>query len=218
MSAKPRVKSCADCPTLITAKSTRCKVCANKHVNSNPAVAQARTEGIRRKFATDPAHHAKMAAVARRNAQKACADPEYRARLIEHGKIQYAKHLNTPQGRAANKAVRAQAGKTRTETVMAWCPPELRAEYKYWTISRRKSAVEARAIMEAKIADLAAVRSGELGNAAAFLNRFTSVRKLDDGTYRYGLTVMTAGELMKRALAKGFTPTFSNGWIDRLAA
>lgn len=140
---KPRTHACADCPEIITAKSTRCRGCATRRVNASPEVAAARAAGIRAKF-TDPAHLAKMQRVAKRNGETARADPAFRARLVEHGKRQRAGSLGTPQARAAYLASRPASGRKRTETVLGWCPPEYRDEYRRLNRSKYIPAAQAK--------------------------------------------------------------------------
>ncbi|KQM65803.1 hypothetical protein ASE75_06120 [Sphingomonas sp. Leaf17] len=47
--------------------------------------------------------------------------------------------------------MRAAAGKKRTATTLAWCPPEYIDEYRHLTASIRLSAAEARAMIEDRI-------------------------------------------------------------------
>lgn len=136
-------RTCADCSSPISRQARRCRACAVQSVNRCPDVAQARAHAIRAKF-RDPAHRAKMQQVARRNGETARLDPAFRARLVEHGKRQYARHLNTPEGRAAVLATRPASGAKRTETVLGWCPAEWRAEYRRLTSSKQVKAADAR--------------------------------------------------------------------------
>lgn len=202
MSAKPRVANCSGCEVPITKNKTgMCVRCANRKLNADPIAKAKRVAGIRKKF-QDPAHRAKIAAVARRNAQKAAVDPEIRLKLIEHGKKMAANYLHTPEGRAANKAARQRAGQSRTETVLGWCPPELRAEYRYWAISRRKPAAEARRIIEAKIAEREAMRF--IPGAIQWLNRIARTTQDQDGTIRFGNSTMTPVEAVRFAKLRGW--------------
>jgi hypothetical protein len=142
--------ACLDCGTNITRDAKRCQPCANALVNSSPDVKAARAAGIRRTF-KDPAHRQKMRAVIIRNATKARADPAYHARLVEHGKKQYAVYLNTPEARANNLAARRANSHKITEHWLGWCPLEHRAEYARLRLSKRMLAADARKIIEAAI-------------------------------------------------------------------
>lgn len=137
---------CADCATPISRQATRCRACSVRNTNASPDVAAARKAAIRAKFA-EPAHLAKMQGVARRAGEIARQDPEFRARLVEHGKRMYATHLNTPEGRAKVLATRKASGAKRTETVLGWCPPEYRDDYRRLIYSKQVRAVEARRII-----------------------------------------------------------------------
>jgi hypothetical protein len=208
-------KPCIDCgkKTGRGNKSGRCRSCLNAHVNSDPVIAETRRAAIRAKF-QDPAHRARAVACAIRNGQKAATNPEHRAWLIEHGREQYRRYLNTPETRAKLDAARPAAARKRSETRMAWCPPELREEYRYWAVSRRKPAAEARAIIEKKIAETNAMRSGQLPFAVDYLRRLAPIGRCDAngkadpvGThYRYGSSVLTVAEVMQRAKTKGWQP------------
>ncbi len=75
-------------------------------------------------------------------------------RKREHGRRQYRDCLSRPDVLAKNRApeVRKAAGRKTSETRMAWCPPELRAEYRTLIHSKLIPAAEARRIIEAEIA------------------------------------------------------------------
>jgi hypothetical protein len=173
-------------------------------MNEDDALKLRRAEGIRRKF-QDPKHRAKMAEVARRNGQKAAADPAHHQWLVEHGKELYAKYL-APLQPGHSPEARAKAGRKRTETVLGWCPPELRALHRRNTISKRMRAADSRAMIEKMVADREAIRSGHLDDALFWLNRIAPVKRLDDGTYRYGSAILTPGQLIDRAKLKGWHP------------
>jgi ribosomal protein L40E len=142
-------RTCVDCAAPISRQATRCRNCSVAHVNQRPDVAEARNAAIRAKFA-DPAHRAKMQAAARRAGETARSNPSFRAWLIENGRHLYATRLNTPASRAAVLASRPVSGAKRTETVLGWCPPEYRDEYRL--LARRWGAVEARRLTLEQVA------------------------------------------------------------------
>lgn len=203
--------NCVDCGKQLAAPkknkrpAERCMACGNRHRGNDPEFQRLRAEGIRRKF-QDPEHRAKMAKVITRTAEKARADPEYYARLVRQGHYQYQNHLNSPETRARNRAAVKAAGPKIVEARLSWCPEQYRAEYLRLQRSKRMRAADARAVIEAKIADDQAIKSGKLDDAVFWLNRIAPTKRLDDGRYRYGSAVLTPGELMKRAERKGWQP------------
>lgn len=198
--------NCVDCDIQLgqANKSGRCRLCFNKWFGTNPEFVKARAEGIRRKF-QDPEHRAKMVKVARRNGQKASADPKHRAYLIERGKTVLAPLLHSPEVRARNQSreTRERAARTMHERVMGWCPPEYRARYRWLVRSKRMHASDARKAVEAEIANAQALRHVE--NALDYLRRFAPVQRLENG-YRYGTAILSPSELIERATWRGWQP------------
>lgn len=138
---------CKRCPAPITrqSKSGYCRSCSNIVKSADPEFQAKRIAGIRRGLALNPE---------RREA--------YRARVIEIGKLPHATEARRKKalelnlsaiGRAAlvgDAAARERSGKRRTETLMAWCPPELREDYRRLVYSCKMSAAEAREIILAQ--------------------------------------------------------------------
>lgn len=95
----------------------------------------------------DPARRARAAKVLHRNLLNAMEDPEFRQRLVERGKRLRWTALETPQAKANLAAVRAENGRKRTETVLAWCPPEHRDHYFHLSVTKRMPAAEAKRLV-----------------------------------------------------------------------
>lgn len=196
-------RQCGDCGTVITdrSKTGRCSPCNNKRVGKDPAFQARRMEGIRRKF-EDPAHLKKMQAIARRNGQKAAAEPGVRERLVERGKELYRDYLSRPDIRAkCIEAIRANSHKI-SDAALGWCPQEMRARYRHLTATKRMRAADARAQVEAEWADWQAHR--DLDDAMRWLNRIAPCRKLDTGFIQYGSAELRPAEVINRAKLKGW--------------
>lgn len=120
-------RTCMDCPHQLGPKNTsgRCRPCLAKHLNSDPDVARRRREGIARRMA-DPEHRAAhLARVAELNRNL----PEHvRESRRRHGKLKAAKLAEVARNMSAES--RAKAGRSRSDTVLAWCPPEWRDRYR----------------------------------------------------------------------------------------
>lgn len=224
MSRKPRVfemKPCLGCGKAIQAQapSGRCVSCGNVERWKDPAFRERRIAGIRRKHREDPVWHAAQVARARRMGQIAALDPELRARRSERGKRIYREVLCRPDIMAKNLAARKACGPAMTEYHLGWCPPEYRDDYRHLMRAKKMRAVDARAIIETRVADTNAVRSGLLSFAVDYLRRLAPIGRCDpDGKpdavgthYRYGSGVLSSGKVIERAKLKGWNP-------ERLAA
>jgi hypothetical protein len=181
-------------------KTGRCKPCSVARLNSDPEIQAARTAGLRRAY-EDPEFRARMAKITARNVQKAALDPEIHAKWSAIGR-EAIKRLYSPEIRAKWLAGRAACGRKRHETVMGWCPPDLRPEYMRLCKSKRMSAAKAREAIE----QIIAARSAELPEAIRWLNRIAPVTRQEDGTFRYGNAFLTAKEVISRAKIKGWEP------------
>jgi hypothetical protein len=122
-------------------------------MNSDPAVQARRLEGIRAYY-DDPENRAKAREKVRKLTARVMANPEMVERKREHGRRTYRDVLSRPDVREKNLSpeVRAKAGRARSDTVLAWCPPEYRDLYRQLWRSRNVSAVEARRMVEEQIA------------------------------------------------------------------
>jgi hypothetical protein len=207
--ARPKARTCEACEKPISrhSKSGYCIPCSNKVRATTPEWREKHKAGIVRKF-EDPAHKAKMQAVARRNGQKAAADPEHLTKLRERGYWLIANRLHTPEGKAASLAARARAGKAISEARLGWCPPEHRDHYRWLMRSKRMLAADAKAKIMALIDEqvLVKIASTHTSEAADYLRKYTMVKRLPDGTFQYGVTILTPAQIIERAQLRGWKP------------
>jgi hypothetical protein len=158
-------RTCSDCPSPITAQSRtgRCRRCAASIIARSPEHIAKRSASYTRRLLTDPAFRAKKAREIHARNMAARRDPEKAARLLAviH---KNREGLATPQAKAKWLAGRAAAGRKRHETVMAWCPPEYRAEYRFLRLTKKLLAREAKAVILAQLTpferQMQAVRMG----------------------------------------------------------
>lgn len=141
---------CSDCAKPIRNENTsgRCKVCATIYNNRLPDSIEKRRVGWAKRLA-NPRHYADLCRVAKQNSRKAMADPAKRAAAAERARLIWQQYLNTPEMReyVNSPEVRSRAGRSLSETRMAWCPPEYRSAY--YDIRRKVqcSAADARQII-----------------------------------------------------------------------
>lgn len=139
---------CIDCGTPVSRCSTgRCRPCSTYRLNTDPAIAAHRKAQLAA-YAATPEGKAKMrAGMARYVANMPEAHREQRR---ANGRHLARTALNSPEARAKNLSPekRAEAGRKRSETVLAWCPPEWRAKYKDLTNRGRKAADAKRIVLD----------------------------------------------------------------------
>lgn len=161
MSAK---SVCSDCPSPISrgSKTGRCNPCALRHRNADPVFQAKRIAAIRKSY-REPAKRAAAAKRIYAFHQAARRDPAKRERLDRNIWIA-RERLTDPAVLAKMESRRAHAGRKRTETCLAWCPPELRDEYRHLVRSKRLPAAEAKATILATLTpferQMWAVRNG----------------------------------------------------------
>jgi hypothetical protein len=137
---------CLDCSTPITvqSKTGRCRGCANRWNAKQPDFQRRRSEGILRGFLEHPerkdAYRAQLAAAAKL--------PHAVERRRENAKAMRLWEIGLPLVGAKGSPSRMRAGKRRVETLMAWCPPQLRADYRQLVYSKKLRAREARQVIE----------------------------------------------------------------------
>lgn len=137
-------RTCSTCAKQISAQSKTgmCQPCSTRALNADPSFQERRLAGIRRKIKTDPAHVARLreriiaagklpqAVEARRNSMKMC-------RVWERAR----------GGPPAGSPERIRAGQRQSETKMAWCPRELRDDYRRLVHSKKIPAAQARGLI-----------------------------------------------------------------------
>lgn len=215
----PKTRNCRDCGAQITkqGKHCLCRTCAATLTSNDPAVIARRAEAMRTNW-QDPGFRQEKSAAISRAKRRCLANPEmlekYQAmgrRLNAEGKW---RAVLTP-GCEARKRASLKARETR----LGWCPPEYRARYLFLMRSLKGKARAKRAVLEEIARDAArahkeAVRHlsiTQASEAADFLRKYTAVRRLDNGLWRYGTADLTPEQLIERAQLRGWKP-------ERLAA
>lgn len=144
------VRLCLDCSSPLgrNNKTGRCRRHAAKVTNADPVFQAARLAGIRARF-KDPEVRRRAARDIQIKNRLARRDPETKARLSDMAKARA--RLDDPEVKAKWRAGRHAAGQRRSETVMAWCPPQYRDLYRYLKFSKKLLAAEAKAAVLAQI-------------------------------------------------------------------
>ena len=168
-------RTCSDCPAAISAKSKgRCRPCSMKRINSDP-VLTAKREAAIAVYGASPKGRATSAANMRR--YNLNLSPAERAARSERGKRTAREVLTRPDvmARSHGPEARRKAGLARTETVLGWCPPHLRDEYRRLLHKKHIPAAEARKMIETQIA------SDERARLAAMTPLDRQMEKLANG-------------------------------------
>lgn len=141
-------RSCLDCSAPISAQSKtgRCRPCAARACGKDPALIEKRAATHRRKFREDTAYRERKARLMR-TYNKRPMTPE-RIEALRAIMRKNRRGLEKPEARAKWMAGRAEAGRKRHETVMAWCPVQYRALYTHLRVSKKFKAAEARQMIE----------------------------------------------------------------------
>lgn len=131
-------------------KSGVCRACNAHRLNNDPAIRERMIEGRTAYFARPGVKEGYAQRIAAYMANMPDAEREKRR---ERGRRVYRDVLSTPEVRARTMSpdARARAGRSRTDTVLAWCPPELRDHYRFLIRQHHYSAAEARKVIEADI-------------------------------------------------------------------
>jgi len=144
-------RTCIDCPAPISTQSQgRCRSCAALRLNRDPGIINRRNRAIHVHFEKPGVREAS----AKRLAEYMANMPEdERKRRRENGHRLFREVLSRPDVRAKSNSPEAKrkAGEGRTNTVLAWCPPDLRGRYRDLIHSSGLSAAEARQLIEAEI-------------------------------------------------------------------
>lgn len=141
--------TCIDCAKTLGAKnkSGRCRSCIARNLSAQPDWAEKQRAGIRRRFA-EPGYL--DAHVARLKAAVSNLTPEQVERRRQHGRRMVQQTLQAPAVLARSQApeTRARAGAKRSETVLAWCPPEWRDKYRDLKKRGRRAADAKRIVLD----------------------------------------------------------------------
>lgn len=143
-------RTCSDCPSPITkaSKTGRCRSCAARATQSDPAF-RARLEAGLRKVKASPEHRAKVGEMVRRAHAERAGDPAYDARKREQGLRLRRQYDASPEAQARNRARRDDVGALNSARRLSWCPAERRAEYRQ--LRKSFGAPEARRMIEADL-------------------------------------------------------------------
>lgn len=141
------VKTCVCGTSLgLKNKSGLCRSCIAKRHNADPEMQARRKAAIQERF-KDPAVRA---AYARRIGEHvANMSDEERAARREHGRWMYRNYLSQPDvvAKTSSKDARRRAGISRSDTVLAWCPPAYREQYRALKASGAVKAAEAKVMI-----------------------------------------------------------------------
>jgi hypothetical protein len=140
--------ACSTCPTILgrVNRSGQCRSCIARRNATDPAMIERRRAGILARLA-DPETRAAHVARCIRNGRD--ISDELRERRREHGRRMVPRLREASA--AITPAMRADAGRKRSETVLAWCPPEWRDRYRELK-KRGRPAAAAKVIVLALIA------------------------------------------------------------------
>lgn len=143
---------CRDCSAVISTQSRtgRCRPCAMRAVALDPECRARRGAAFSARHRADPAYKARTQRQVHVANLKAWRHPEKSVRMLA-ALMEARKQLARPDVQEKWLAGRAAAGRKRHDTVMAWCPPEYRAEYKHLRLTKKMLAADAKATILAKL-------------------------------------------------------------------
>lgn len=187
---------CRDCSSPISkqSKTGRCRKCALAVSNADPEFQRRRRTAIIRRF-DDPLERARAARQLYENHMTAREDPEVDRRVRENMR-RCRINMDDPEQRARFIAGTPDRIRKRIETVFAWCPPDLRDEYRRLRKKGRLKAPEAKQM----ILDMHACRTRELTPFERQLERI-----------RQG-----AGIVIVRPISRRVEPPYTLGGVSSL--
>lgn len=172
-------RTCSDCsaPVSKQAKTGRCRPCSLATTNADPAIKQRQREGSRA-HAAKP--EVKAALVLRLSTHVRTLSPQERERRSIQGRHIAATVLQTERVRSLSNSAeaKARAGAARTDTVLAWCPPEYRDRYRYLKQTKLLLAAEAKRVVLDEIATVERRRIAALTPLERQLERVRNGAKL----------------------------------------
>jgi hypothetical protein len=158
-------------------RSGKCRPCVAHFLNTDPEMIAKRVAG-NAVYWSRP--ESKAAAAAHMARIVGSLSEEELERRRENGRRLAREVLSRPEVRAlaSSREVRTRAGAARTNTVLAWCPPELRDDYRA-LVRKAVPAKEARAMIEAQIVGTVAHARRSIANVR-FANRLREERRRAD--------------------------------------
>lgn len=143
---------CKVCGKPVSRQSKKgfCKPCSARHLHADPQIVANRAAAVAAFCARPEVIAENRRRIAAYMANMPEADREARR---AHGHQLYRRYLSTPENRAlvTSPEIRARVGARVSETRLGWCPPEKRAEYEHLVYTKRLTAAEARAVIEAEL-------------------------------------------------------------------
>jgi len=143
-------------------KSGKCRSCLAKHLNADPVMI-AKRRAAQVEFFAKP--ETKAALRERLAVTMANLSDDERERRRVAGQALARNVLSRPDvvARTLSRDARERAGRARTDTTLAWCPPHLRGEYR-GLVRQGFRAAEARAMIEPEIPGTVAHAQREIAN------------------------------------------------------
>jgi hypothetical protein len=146
--------ACSDCDAELKPNprrlGTRCRRCNARQMATSPEK-RAKCRATMKRLFEDPMYRARHRQRTLEGNRRAMEKPEVAALRREQGRRVGLLRLGASR-LPAGSPPRVQAGRKRTETVLAWCPLEYRDEYRRLRCSKLIRAPEARRMIEAMIA------------------------------------------------------------------
>lgn len=161
-------RTCADCPSPIDRRSTRCKQCFMAHLGKDPAVRAKKAASLRR-YMTDPQNRLVVSKRAVAGAHTRWSDPTY-AEKTRRFFVEDVQPLSLTDPRA--REWRRESALLTAEKRLAWCPVERRDEYRRMVRGGMKAA-RARQMIEASIA---AEEKARIANLSPFERQERALR------------------------------------------
>jgi hypothetical protein len=137
-------------------------------IHADPELMERKRANLRANFA-DPSFVAQHTTRLREGVARASKNPAFIENRREHGRAQYRNVLSRPdvKARLHSPETCARRGRSRTDTVLGWCPEHLRAEYRKLIKIKQLSAAEARRVIEALIPGTVEHAKAEVASRAA---------------------------------------------------
>lgn len=146
------MRFCSACPSPICApnKSGLCRKCSNAKTNSDPEIRARRAKTCAALY-DDPAYATRHREAVAKGVR--ALGPAHIEKLRQSGRTVGTANLTSPevQERTHSPECREVRRLARIETMLGWCPPERRDEYRHLVYFKRLSSAEARRIIESEI-------------------------------------------------------------------
>jgi hypothetical protein len=149
------MKTCSQCPAELGPqnRSGRCRSCSLERMRTDPAICEKRRQTLKT-LCADPVFAERRREAVKRGVR--ALGPAHIEKLRANGRIVGKANLTSPevQARSHSPECRERRRLARQETMLGWCPPERRDDYRF-LLRKKVGAAEARRIIEAEIAGTA---------------------------------------------------------------